>query len=95
MAQERGDRRSIAFDPRFSHRLASRELLEECLGEAEVQTQATALEVQDDLPSLLRLVPEQYRAMLGPGSPRGAPPLSELRDIVLDVGARPRAFFGR
>lgn len=90
-----GERRSVAFDPRLCHRLTSRELLEHAIGAENVQTQSSALAVQDEVQSLLQLVPEKYIEYLGQGNIlRGAPPLHQLRDVILDLGARPRAFFG-
>ena len=44
---------------------------------------------------LLELVPERFREFLAPGNLlRGVPPVHLLRDVVLDLGTRPRAFFG-
>jgi len=80
--------RYVAFDHRHSFRIASRELLREHIGEMELKSQAEMLQVQDEARSLLALVPSPYRERLSELD------LSCLRDIVLDVGARPRAFFG-
>jgi len=80
--------RYIAFDQCRSNRIASRELLQEHIGEVELRSQTEMLQVQDEAWSLLSLVPSPYHERLSQED------LSCLRDIVLDVGARPRAFFG-
>lgn len=85
--------RSIIFDGQ--HRIRSYELLSLQLTPEELSSHNVSLQMQDSLATLVNLLPPHLKEHLGRGNLlNGLPPAHKVRDIVLDLAKRPRAFFG-
>lgn len=87
--------RPVIFDQRRRHQMRSYELALAEWSADELSSNNVALDVQDSIASLVCLLPKDLRQKLGPGNLlQGLPPSHKVRDIILDLGQRPRAFFG-
>ncbi len=69
--------------------LASLELVQCLQPSSEQNVSSQPLKISQELEDLFELLPSHFLKRLGPDAP-----LFRLRDIVLDVGAPPRAYFG-
>jgi len=87
--------RPVIFDRRQQHQMRSYELALAESSSDELSSNNIALDVQDSIATLVCLLPQELRQKLGPGNLlHGLPPSHKVRDIILDLGQRPRAFFG-
>lgn len=87
--------RPLVFDKRWDYQMRSYELVCLELSPEQLSSHTIHLEVQDSLSTLVALLPIKLRQKLRRGNLlQGLPPSHELRDIILDLGQRPRAFFG-
>lgn len=90
---ENAKEREFAFHPSEKNRMISKEVFD-CMFPEKINSSGIKMELHDDLNSLLKLIPAQFIDLLSNQTSDKNLNIETLRDIVLEVGRRPYAYFG-